>query len=99
MHLDVPGLVDRKVRQAVVNQMIVKYQAEVVDPGQHKLANGIGKRVSMLGDCTGDTEWEYRSADLYQTIFPDHVACEMRAMAMSSRSLVLPFFKGFYHSG
>jgi len=29
MHLDVPGLVDRKVRQAVVNQMIVKYQAEV----------------------------------------------------------------------
>jgi len=76
MHLDVPGLVDRKVRQAVVNQMIVKYQAEVVDPGQHKLANGIGKRVSMLGDCTGDTEWEYRSADLYQTIFPDHVACE-----------------------
>ena len=74
--LDVRGLVDRKIRQAVVNQMIVRYQAEAVDPGQHKLANSIGKRVTKLGDYTADQECEHRSADLYQTIFPDHVACE-----------------------
>ena len=72
---DVPGLVGRKTMQAVLSQMIDRYVADSVDPSRRKLANSIGKRVTELGDCSGDQEFERRSADLYQTIFPDHAEC------------------------
>jgi len=74
-HHGVPGMVDKKTRQAVVSQMIDRYVANSVGSSQRKLANSIGKRVTELGDCTGEKEFEHRSADLYQTIFPDHAEC------------------------
>ena len=50
-HHGVPGMVDKKTRQAVVSQMIDRYVANSVGSSQRKLANSIGKRVTELGDC------------------------------------------------
>jgi len=78
MHHGIPGMVDQKTRQAAVKELIDKYVADSVDSSRRKLANSIGKRVTELRDFTGDEEFQHkeferRSADLYQTIFPDPV--------------------------
>ena len=76
IHHDVPMMVSQKTQQSVVYQMLDRYSADSVDSGRRTIANSIGKRVTRLGDCAGDEEVERRSADLYQTLFPDHAECE-----------------------